>query len=1374
MPTVDPRSLFDKLNQTKRDVICLLSVHYAPISRTALLDAARRLGLKTEKGKAFAHGDMKSIVDHLLQKKLILERNRAIACPSNLANIACEWLLRHNRFDSFANAVGIKTRHRHPGYFSPYSSYEHFLGHLRAAIYLGELEDFFAMIDRAGQSHYRDQSPHVDVFASMGGGDFRQPWFQRLSPELRMSFLSLPLERALFRLEPVDHLIRALQDEVAENHWDLPEILIEALLLQGKAQEARKQIGHPETPEQAAQLAWASMVEGDYPKARILFEQAYEQLLKGTRKRNVYFQGLAGIFLVAAQLDGADQAHVLALRERLKRGAKQKDNAIAFHLDSLSSGVSALLGDVDTLASPDDWVFERIAPGIGLLLYCLPWQWRGKLAPKIALGRIQETERIAGKNGYAWIAGECRQFAERLQGKPAPFPVRHLVDAVQPMQEWERALKALALLGHESEAPVKPIKKGLSRLIWLLDFDEYGDVHLEPKEQKATQSGGWTKGRTLGLKRLAEASDQLDFLTPQDAAVVNHIRNYSRYSYDYYRDHYEIDTDQALPVLAGHPLLFLKESPSTQVEVETASPILEITKQGDILKLALVPNIDPDEELLIIRQSPTRISVIPIDQTMRRVARIIGKELTVPTQAEPGVREAVANIAPMLTVHSEVSGMSDGLEEANADSKPYLHILPVADGLSFEMFNHPFGIEGPGFKPGEGAKGVIAEVDGTKLHTMRERSDETARAKQVLEACPALEPFEIDRWHWQTDDPEDSLEILAQCKGLGDGRINLVWPRGEKLRLRAQVGAGNMSMRLRQRHDWFEAEGELTIDDRLTLSLARLLELTQDSKGRFLKLDDGEYLELTQRLKQQLDELRSYAGGKGKDIRFHPLTAGGIEAIGDEFGTFEVDDAWKRQLQRLQEAREQVAPVPSTLTAELRDYQQEGFAWLSRLATWRAGACLADDMGLGKTLQALALIVSKAPAGPSLVVAPTSVCANWLAECHRFAPTLKPILFGGGDRRSMIEEAGPFDLIVTSYGLMQQSIEHLQEKPWQTLILDEAQAIKNSVAKRSKAAAKLIAEFKIALTGTPVENHLGELWSLFNFLNPGLLGSLPSFNERFAGPIELQQDQAAKQRLKRLVQPFLLRRLKAQVLEELPSRTEIVLHVEMSKEETAFYEAIRQKAVEQFTDDGIPDEKKRFRVLAEITRLRQACCNPNLIAPELGLPSAKQKVLLNIVDELLENRHKALVFSQFVTHLTLVRKALDSKGIRYQYLDGSTPAKERRIAVDAFQAGQGDLFLISLKAGGTGLNLTAADYVIHLDPWWNPAVEDQASDRAHRIGQQRPVTIYRLVTKATIEDKIVELHNHKRDLADNLLEGAESSAKLSTEDILALLKDTQD
>jgi SNF2 family DNA or RNA helicase len=312
--------------------------------------------------------------------------------------------------------------------------------------------------------------------------------------------------------------------------------------------------------------------------------------------------------------------------------------------------------------------------------------------------------------------------------------------------------------------------------------------------------------------------------------------------------------------------------------------------------------------------------------------------------------------------------------------------------------------------------------------------------------------------------------------------------------------------------------------------------------------------------------------------------------------------------------------------------------------------------------------------------------------------------------------------------------------------------------------------FRVATTGTPVENHLGELWNLFQFLNPGLLGSLETFNTRFASPIERQGDKGAQKRLRKLIQPFLLRRTKSQVLEELPSRTEIVLHVELSQEEMAFYETLRRKAIENIeTLDG-PAEQKRFQILAELMRLRRACCNSRLILPDSPIDSTKLAVFWEVVEELLENRHKVLVFSQFVDHLSIIRALLDEKKIAYQYLDGSTSVKERQRRVDAFQSGEGELFLISLRAGGMGINLTAADYVIHMDPWWNPAVEDQASDRAHRIGQLRPVTIYRLVTKETIEEKIVDLHRHKRDLADGLLEGGEMSGKLSVDDLLNMIR----
>ncbi|MBF0128242.1 MAG: DEAD/DEAH box helicase, partial [Magnetococcales bacterium] len=469
------------------------------------------------------------------------------------------------------------------------------------------------------------------------------------------------------------------------------------------------------------------------------------------------------------------------------------------------------------------------------------------------------------------------------------------------------------------------------------------------------------------------------------------------------------------------------------------------------------------------------------------------------------------------------------------------------------------------------------------------------------------------------------------------------------------------------------------------------------------------------------------------------------------------------------EAHAWMPELPSTFTAELRGYQLEGFRWLARLSRWGAGACLADDMGLGKTLQALALMVSRAPEGPALVVAPTSVCMNWVDESRRWAPTLNVRVFGGAERQEQLEGLGPFDLLICTYGLLQNESERFAGIPWHTVVLDEAQAIKNRMTKRSKAVMDLEADFRMVTTGTPIENHLGELWNLFRFINPGLLGSLERFNRRFAGPIERDRNDEARLRLKTLIRPFVLRRLKSQVLEELPPRTEITLRVELDGEERAFYEALRRNAIQKLSDVKLPDEDKRFQILAEIMKLRRACCHPALVVPESRLAGAKLGVFREVVEELLANGHKVLVFSQFTSYLAIIREVLQRERISFQYLDGATSPAVRREVVSAFQAGKGDLFLISLKAGGLGLNLTAADYVIHMDPWWNPAVEDQASDRAHRFGQQRPVTVYRLVIRDSIEEKIVDLHRHKRDLADGLLDGSQSAGPISAEELMRLL-----
>jgi SNF2 family DNA or RNA helicase len=626
---------------------------------------------------------------------------------------------------------------------------------------------------------------------------------------------------------------------------------------------------------------------------------------------------------------------------------------------------------------------------------------------------------------------------------------------------------------------------------------------------------------------------------------------------------------------------------------------------------------------------------------------------------------------------------------------------------------------------------------------------------------------------WHLENPEDCLEVMLELEALKDD-IVLEWPEGVRFSVIGKATTDHFRLNIKQQKEWFVATGEICLDEKMVIDMQKLLALIDSSPGRFIEIQDGQVVALTNMFKKHLLELKQYSVQHKKGARFHPLAALVLEGITSEVGQLKSDQAWKDHVTSLK-SKEIVTPqVPSTLQTDLRDYQILGYQWLWKLSQWGVGACLADDMGLGKTIQAMALLLQYASSGPSLVVAPTSVCLNWKSEMNRFAPTLNAVQLGTGDRNKQIDKLTRFDVMLCSYGLLQQEqvADLLCRKQWNIIILDEAQAIKNNMTKRAKAAMELQGAFKLVMTGTPIENHLGELWSLSNFINPGFLGTRQQFEGKFALPIEKEKDPRIKHYLKKMIQPVVLRRTKSQVLDELPPRTEIDLPVKLSQEEMAFYEAIRLAALERITDaENDQRGSRHLKLLAEITKLRQACCSSTLVSQDIDLPSSKLSVFGEKLEELLENNHKTLVFSQFVSHLKIIRDYLDKNDVSYQYLDGQTPAKKRKSAIDAFQAGIGDVFLISLKAGGTGLNLTAADFVVHMDPWWNPAVEDQASDRAHRIGQKRPVTIYRLIAQNTIEEKIVALHRSKRDLADSLLDGSDISSKMATNELLKLISE---
>ncbi len=751
----------------------------------------------------------------------------------------------------------------------------------------------------------------------------------------------------------------------------------------------------------------------------------------------------------------------------------------------------------------------------------------------------------------------------------------------------------------------------------------------------------------------------------------------------------------------------------------------------------------------------------------------MGKQkVRIPKKAKKRLSAILNLMKGKIALHATLAHTEENLPTKKGDATIYVHLLPFGEGFKLEMFCKPAGTP-PYFKPGKGRSEFVTEIDSKRVLVKRTLKKELEHAKKVEAECSTLQKVESYQGEWTFDDNETCLNILLELEVLKEsGLVKLEWPKGEKIRLTHHAGFEQFSMRINKENDWFGIAGELKLDNQQVLDMRHLLEL-MDSKesSRFVEIKDGQFIALTIAFKKKLAAINAFLDRSSDGMKVHNLAVAAIEDFTDLVAELEVDKEWKKQINRLKRARKLDAVVPSTFKATLRPYQLEGYQWLQRLAYWGVGACLADDMGLGKTIQALALLVDRANTGPALVVAPASVCRNWRKESNHFAPTLNPILFGEGDRKQTIKALKKHDVLITTYGLLHQEDKLLSSKKFGTIILDEAQAIKNRTTKRSKAAMNLKGDFKILTTGTPIENHLGELWNLFHFINPGLLGSYDSFQHKYALPIEKNKDKLAQQHLKKLIQPFILRRRKNEVLEDLPSKTEITLSVELSVVEQAFYEALRQTAIDKIAKEQEEKGQIGMQILAEITRLRQACCHPRLVEQDIPIESSKLQLLEEIVIELVANGHKALIFSQFVGHLKIIESLMQKIKVSYQYLDGQTPLKKREASIDAFQSDEGDVFLISLKAGGVGLNLTAADYVIHTDPWWNPAVEDQASDRAHRIGQNRPVTIYRLVTANTIEEKIVALHTHKRDLADSLLAGTERSGRLSSEALLALIKE---
>ncbi len=1388
-------SNYEKLPNFEKSIMHILSIAYIPLNQTQLIQCLKETNSKTNNNQGFEHITkqegyklLRPALDSLLAQSLLLGKNRSnLFINRNIVEIIIRQIIDKNQYRTYLEGI-LSTLHLSEEGLDTYSFLEpdHLIATIRILFYQKKMDQIESLYKKY-KNKIRSLSSLSMILQQISCNPFEYKWIQTLSANIHTKIFQRSLINDLMHWKSTtkhyDYIEQLVLSDSDRCKAGLQEAILEKWLLTGnnnKIENWLKEHQADNTETSLCLQGWIAFLQGENDKSLQYYDAALKILTKNSNNNKIFFSHFMGVFFILA-----------LIKDNSKKRLKEADTYLSvassakyffseiYHLFNYL--LKFLTGNAKAANNifVDTYIYglyldSESTDFTELFFKIFSYYWIDKDKAVGHLDQIKEIYNSKRIMVYPWFKKELAGLMNVLSDEEVKEKSKHesrlLVDVVNQTSIWEHTLDALLELKDKKHIQAEESYND-SRMVWFIDYDDNGRCNVSPREQKRKANGHWTKGRPIALKRLFQDLPDFSYLNSQDKLICSHIYAHEYKDGWYTNVEYIFDAEYLMEVV-GHPLIFLENGVS-RVELVKGKPELQIRKEKNgQLSIKLFPKpLRYETNYITVKETETRLKLVSIDNEYQRIAEILGKGITVPSSAKNKIQKIIDKFASDITIHSDISGKNEQLIEVEADSKIHVHLIPFGRGLKISLFVRPFASGGAYYSPGSGGRNFIAEMNGKRLQTSRNLSQEIENAAELLNHCPTLQDHEENQWEWLFDELDDCLELLLELDELRQ-QIVLEWPEGEKFKLTGQASIKHLYLNIKQQQDWFSVTGNLSIDGQLVLDMQQLLTLTEKSQSRFIELKDGQFIALTNEFRKRLQELNRYSEKNANGIHFHPLAALAIEGVIDGVDQLKTDKAWNAHIKKLQSPQDFSPQLPSTLQAELRDYQLEGFQWLAQLSHWGVGACLADDMGLGKTLQAITMLLKHAPNGPSLVVAPTSVCISWLSEHRRFAPTLQMIHLGSVDRDKILNELTNFDVILCSYGLLQQTqiAEMLAAIPWQMIVLDEAQAIKNFFTKRSKAAMTLQAKFKLITTGTPIENHLLELWNLFHFINPGLLGSLDSFNNKFAIPIEKYKDRQALRHLQKLIRPFILRRTKNQVLEELPTRTEIQLTVELSKEEMAFYEALRQQAVSHLNElQANSSGKKHLQILAEIMKLRRACCNSILVNEDIVLPSSKLAMFAEVVQELLENKHKVLVFSQFVSHLSLIRDYLNEQNIRYQYLDGSTPVKQRKMAVDSFQAGEGDIFLISLKAGGTGLNLTAADYVIHMDPWWNPAVEDQASNRAHRIGQQRPVTIYRLLAKNTIEEKIVEMHRKKRDLADSLLEGSDISGKITSQELLKLI-----
>jgi len=972
-----------------------------------------------------------------------------------------------------------------------------------------------------------------------------------------------------------------------------------------------------------------------------------------------------------------------------------------------------------------------------------------------------------------WTSGNGRSAA--------PWGRAPILQPPPQLPLWEERLKTVqrVIEGHRQDAAQAPE----AEILYIVDASSSrsaGAVTLQVVRRTRKKNGEWSvlKDLSLPVTGAAASSD------PADAAILPYLagaQDYYSYSAYSYRSSAGVSRSQVLPPTLAQ-LLIPKLAATGRLRLSPNMGWDQLTPlawdDGEAWKILLDVRRDDNDQWRItgsLRRGNERLKLNEIDVAVEggfvfargRVARLaddgqfpwLAELLTAKAIPFPNRdRDAVITMlldspaVPALDVAEELR-----YEERRGTPKFALRIVQKQQGYGTSHFEARLLFDyGSGWMEDEpGRRGIWHSAE--RVYVVRDEEAENAARERLKEL--GLRPSSDGHGPWrllQKTMPRTVRELIhAGWRVEAEGKV---FRRPGAMRVDVRSGI-----------DWFELHGEVNYGE-ATAKLPQLLAAVRRGDG-FVALGDGTFGLLPEEWLARFVPLAGLGAKEDDHLRFRRNQAGLLDALLAAQPDVTFDDTFAR-------VRDQMAgfqgvkplPQPAGFVGRLRGYQCDGLGWMEFLREFNFGGCLADDMGVGKTAQVLATLEQRRAEGrgPSLVVAPRSLMFNWREEAAKFTPRLSVLEYLGNGRDAAAIDG--HDLVLTTYGTLLRDAQQLSEIEFDYVVLDEAQAIKNASTASAKAVRLLRGKYRLALSGTPIENHLGELWSLFEFLNPGMLGEAKVL--KMAGGLARNPSPEARQLLAQALRPFILRRTKRQVAAELPEKTEQTIFCELEGAQRKQYDELRrhyrEALLERVDHDGLG--RSRMHVLEALLRLRQAACHPGLLDPKrVAEPSAKLDTLLDHLNDLREEGHKALVFSQFTSLLAIVRARLNADKVNYEYLDGATQDRAERVA--HFQNDPDcQLFLISLKAGGLGLNLTAADYVFLLDPWWNPAVEAQAVDRAHRIGQTRQVFAYRLIARDTVEEKVLELQKTKRDLADAIL-GEDNSLirNLKREDLELLL-----